>query len=119
LLLCALVPTVDMLTQSRYKAGQKEVQILNRLRQSDPDDKKHVVRLERTFEHRGHLCLVFESLRSLLTPVSSSMMTANARLQYEPARRRKTFWQRCRIEHSRCPRLRTAAVSCVESSAKV
>ena len=49
----------------RYKAGQKEVQILNRLKQSDPDDKKHVVRLERTFEHRGHLCLVFESLRSL------------------------------------------------------
>lgn len=48
----------------RYKAGQKEVQILNRLRQSDPEDKKHVVRLERTFEHRGHLCLVFESLRS-------------------------------------------------------
>jgi len=49
----------------RYKAGQKEVQILNKLKQSDPDDKKHVVRLERTFEHRGHLCLVFESLRSL------------------------------------------------------
>ncbi len=47
----------------RYKAGQKEVQILNKLMQSDPDDKKHVVRLERTFEHRGHLCLVFESLR--------------------------------------------------------
>ena len=55
----------------RYKAGQKEVQILNRLRHSDPDDKKHVVRLERTFEHRGHLCLVFESLRSLPFPVSS------------------------------------------------
>jgi len=54
----------------RYKAGQKEVQILNRLRQSDPEDKKHVVRLERTFEHRGHLCLVFESLRSLLFSVS-------------------------------------------------
>lgn len=38
---------------------------MNKLKQSDPDDKKHVVRLERTFEHRGHLCLVFESLRSL------------------------------------------------------
>ena len=47
----------------RYKAGLKEVQILNKLRQSDPDDKKHIVRLERTFEHRGHLCLVFESMR--------------------------------------------------------
>ncbi len=47
----------------RYKAGLKEVQILNKLMQADPDDKKHIVRLERTFEHRGHLCLVFESLR--------------------------------------------------------
>ena len=47
----------------RYKAGLKEAQILNKLKQADPEDKKHVVRLERTFEHRGHLCLVFESLR--------------------------------------------------------
>lgn len=47
----------------RYRAGVKEVQILNKLKQADPDDKKHIVRLERTFEHRGHLCLVFESLR--------------------------------------------------------
>ena len=53
----------EMLTFLRYRAGLKEVQILNKLKQADPEDKKHVVRLERTFEHRGHLCLVFESLR--------------------------------------------------------
>lgn len=47
----------------RYKAGTKEAQILYKLKQADPEDKKHIVRLERTFEHRGHLCLVFESLR--------------------------------------------------------
>lgn len=47
----------------RYKAGLKEVQMLNKLKQADPEDKKHIVRIERTFEHRGHLCLVFESLR--------------------------------------------------------
>jgi hypothetical protein len=41
--------------------------MLNKLKQADPDDKKHVVRLERTFEHRGHLCLVFESLRYVFT----------------------------------------------------
>lgn len=46
-----------------YKAGLKETQILNKLKQSDPEDKKHIVRIDRTFEHRGHLCLVFESLR--------------------------------------------------------
>jgi len=55
--------------ESMYKAGQKEVQMLNKLRQSDPEDKKHVVRLERTFEHRGHLCLVFESLSMNLRDV--------------------------------------------------
>ncbi|KAF8507622.1 kinase-like domain-containing protein [Gautieria morchelliformis] len=54
---------------SMHRAGLKEVQILNKLRQSDPEDKKHVVRLERTFEHRGHLCLVFESLSMNLRDV--------------------------------------------------
>ena len=66
----------------RFKAGLKEVQILNKLKQADPEDKKHIVRLDRTFEHRGHLCLVFESLRyvpsswrseRMLTPVGYSM----------------------------------------------
>lgn len=49
--------------ESMQKAGLKEAQILQKLRDADPEDKKHLVRLERTFEHRGHLCLVFESLR--------------------------------------------------------
>ena len=44
--------------------------MLNKLKQADPDDKKHVVRLERTFEHRGHLCLVFESLRYFIILLS-------------------------------------------------
>ncbi|KAH9939438.1 kinase-like domain-containing protein [Amylocystis lapponica] len=42
---------------------------LNKLKQADPEDKKHIVRLERTFEHRGHLCLVFESLSMNLRDV--------------------------------------------------
>lgn len=37
-----------------------------KLKQGDPEDKKHIVRLDRTFEHRGHLCLVFENLRYAL-----------------------------------------------------
>ncbi|EGN96450.1 hypothetical protein SERLA73DRAFT_186186 [Serpula lacrymans var. lacrymans S7.3] len=55
--------------ESMYRAGLKEVQILHKLKQADPEDKKHIVRLERTFEHRGHLCMVFESLSMNLRDV--------------------------------------------------
>lgn len=48
------------------------MQILNKLKQADLDDKKHLVRLERTFEHRGHLCLVFEALRYALSSILSA-----------------------------------------------
>lgn len=44
------------------KAGLKEINLLEKLMAADPDDRKHIVRLRRTFEHRNHLCLVFESL---------------------------------------------------------
>lgn len=47
---------------TRYVAGRKEVGILKKLNEADPEDKKHIVRMERTFEHRGHLCIVTESL---------------------------------------------------------
>lgn len=47
----------------RYVAGRKEAQILRKLNDADPEDKKHIVRMERQFEHRGHLCIVTESLR--------------------------------------------------------
>lgn len=42
--------------------GLKEVELLEVLMAADADDRKHVIRLKRTFEHRNHLCLVFESL---------------------------------------------------------
>ncbi|KAI4172806.1 MAG: hypothetical protein LQ346_008532 [Caloplaca aetnensis] len=48
--------------ESMKKAGLKEVEILQKLAQADPEDKKHVIKLERTFEHKGHLCMVFENL---------------------------------------------------------
>jgi len=46
----------------------KEIEILHRLNQADPEDKKHLIRLERWFEHKGHLCMVFENLR-LVSPI--------------------------------------------------
>ncbi|KAJ7753423.1 kinase-like domain-containing protein [Mycena maculata] len=52
-----------------HRAGLKESAILTKLQLADPEDKKHIVRLERTFEHRGHLCLVFESMSMNLRDV--------------------------------------------------
>ncbi|PUU81318.1 kinase-like domain-containing protein [Tuber borchii] len=48
--------------ETMKKAGLKEIDILKKLSEADPDDKKHLVRLERCFEHKGHLCIVFENL---------------------------------------------------------
>lgn len=102
----------------RCKAGLKEVQMLNKLRQADPEDKKHVVKLERTFEHRGHLCLVFESLRwagfSVITFAPSLI-----HLQHEPAGRRKTVRKRCRTKYSRGAGLRSPAFLVDEPSKEV
>jgi serine/threonine-protein kinase PRP4 len=44
------------------KAGIKEIDILKDIAANDPEDKKHVIRLHRSFDHKGHLCMVFENL---------------------------------------------------------
>jgi len=55
--------------ESMYVAGRKEAQILKLLNDADPDDKKHIVRMERTFEHKGHLAIVTESMSMNLRDV--------------------------------------------------
>ncbi|KAI9184555.1 U4/U6 small nuclear ribonucleoprotein prp4 [Blastocladiella emersonii ATCC 22665] len=55
--------------ETMYKAGQKELGLLRRLMDNDPDDKKHFVRLLGSFEHRNHLCMAFESLSMNLREV--------------------------------------------------
>jgi serine/threonine-protein kinase PRP4 len=49
--------------ETMKKAGLKEIDILQKLSIADPEGKKHVIRLERHFEHKGHLCMVFENMR--------------------------------------------------------
>jgi serine/threonine-protein kinase PRP4 len=44
------------------KAGLKEIGILNKIQEADPEGRKHIIRMEGWFEHKGHLCLVFENL---------------------------------------------------------
>ena len=48
--------------ETMKKAGIKEIDILKDLAANDPDDRKHVIRLLRSFDHKGHLCMVFENL---------------------------------------------------------
>ena len=55
--------------ETMYKAGQKEMDMLQLLNQNDPEDKKHLIRLLRHFDHKGHLCLVFENLSADLREV--------------------------------------------------
>jgi len=44
------------------RAAEKEMEVLKTLNNSDRDDRRHIVRLLRHFNHRGHLCLVFDWL---------------------------------------------------------
>lgn len=65
---CKTLLTLNLIRQGansveRKKAGLKEIEILQKLALSDPDDKKHIIRLDRFFEHKGHLCMVFENLK--------------------------------------------------------
>ncbi|QIW94921.1 hypothetical protein AMS68_000439 [Peltaster fructicola] len=45
-----------------YKAGTKELEFLEILNASDPEDRRHIIRFLGKFDHKGHLCLVFEAM---------------------------------------------------------
>ncbi|KAK2072400.1 hypothetical protein P8C59_006757 [Phyllachora maydis] len=44
------------------KGGYTEIAILQKLNAADAENKKHMVRFERYFEYKGHLCMAFENL---------------------------------------------------------
>ncbi|KAH6676868.1 serine/threonine-protein kinase prp4 [Plectosphaerella plurivora] len=44
------------------KGGFIEINILQKLNAADPEGRKHIVRFEHHFDHKGHLCMAFENL---------------------------------------------------------
>jgi serine/threonine-protein kinase PRP4 len=43
-------------------SGDKERQVVSQLNQTDPHDKKNVIRLYESFDYNNHLCLVYECM---------------------------------------------------------
>ncbi|KAF6809707.1 serine threonine-protein kinase prp4 [Colletotrichum sojae] len=44
------------------KGGFTEIAILQKLNEADPENRKHIVKFERHFDYKGHLCMAFENL---------------------------------------------------------
>jgi len=65
------------------KASQKEMEFLRKVNDADPQDKQHIIRLFGSFDHKGHLCAVFEhmskNLRDLLKEDTNGHGTYNMR----------------------------------------
>ncbi|KAI5462825.1 kinase-like domain-containing protein [Mariannaea sp. PMI_226] len=51
------------------KGGYTEIAILQKLNEADPENKKHIVKFERSFDYKGHLCMAFENLSMNLREV--------------------------------------------------
>nr|CAD7575094.1 unnamed protein product [Timema californicum] len=60
-----------------HKTGLKELEVLRRLNDADPDDRFHCLRLFRHFFHKNHLCMVFEPLSMNLREVTTSYVLGN------------------------------------------
>ncbi|KAL0041958.1 hypothetical protein WJX79_010312 [Trebouxia sp. C0005] len=48
--------------ETMYKAAQTEKIVLRKLSGADPEGRRHCIKLLRTFDYRGHLCMAFEAM---------------------------------------------------------
>lgn len=57
------------------KSGEKEIRIVTKLNNSDPNDRRHILRCQGSFFYQNHLCIKFEALgmnlRELITRYGS------------------------------------------------
>lgn len=61
----------------RHRTGLKELEILRKLNDADPEDRFHCLRLFRHFFHKNHLCMVFEPLAMNLREVCTSILSSS------------------------------------------
>ncbi|KAJ6166680.1 hypothetical protein N7470_002127 [Penicillium chermesinum] len=67
--------------ESMRKTGFREIGILGKLRKADPDDKHHLIMYKQHFDHKGHLCMVFENLSmDLRTVIRKYGLTSGLKL---------------------------------------
>lgn len=59
--------------ETMYKAGTKEMDMLTELNAADRENRRHIIQLLRNFDHKGHMCLVFENLHSDLREVLKNL----------------------------------------------
>ena len=64
-----LVYNIVQSQSNNFCLGLKEVDLLRRLNEADPDDRYHCLRMHRSFTFKQHLCLVFEPLAMNLRDV--------------------------------------------------
>jgi len=55
--------------ETMHRAGLKELEILKLIANKDPESKRHIVRVHSHFEHKNHLCIVFEPMSMNLRQV--------------------------------------------------
>lgn len=55
--------------ESMYKAGLKELNILKQLNNADLANESHIIQLKDSFDHKNHLCLVFENMECNLRDI--------------------------------------------------
>jgi len=55
--------------ETMLKAGMKELECLKSIAAADPENRRHCIRLVSWFEHRNHLCMVFEPMNMNLREV--------------------------------------------------
>lgn len=114
---CGAHPQVVRSAQNYTEAARDEVTLLQQIRDNDPDNSSHCVRLLDQFEHAGphgsHVCEVFEPMGDDLLTLIRQALAQRAGRQAGEARGLQDFLAHCAPALPGCAgRTSTAASRC-------